>query len=143
MKNYKQLTSQFIKFCTVGFIGTAVDFALLNLLSWATGIVRGNGLIPINIISFSCAFVLSFFLNKLWTFQDSHRHDYLEKFSLFLVISLIGVSLNTLIVRYVSTNIDPLFGLSDREWLNLAKAFATIFSGLWNFSGYKLVVFKK
>lgn len=139
----KKLYSQFWRYALIGFFNTAIDFAILNVLIKITGITSGNGLIPLNIISFTIAVTNSYFMNKRWSFADASQTDGGKKFSLFLIVSIIGAVVNTGIVRFVATNIDPMFGLSPQLWVNVAKAAATGVSLVWNFSGYKLFVFKK
>lgn len=139
----KLTVGQFRRYVAVGFMNSAIDFAVLNLLSWATGITKGDGLIPINMISFCAAIINSFYFNKRWSFDDQSQGQNAEKFTIFLIVSLIGAIANTAIVRYISTNVDPRFGLSPQLWLNAAKVIATLFTFAWNFSGYKTMVFKK
>lgn len=127
----------------VGSLGITIDFGLLNLMSWATGITRGSGLIPLNIVSFGAALVVSFYLNKHWTFKDESFTENFKKFNLFLIVSVIGTTINTSIVTIFTTHVDPNITLAPFLLLNLAKTAATAGSGLWNFLGYKLVVFKK
>ena len=141
--DYKHTGGQFLRFALVGLINTAIDYAILLLLSKATGITGGNAIIPLNIISFSVATTNSYFLNKHWSFGDKSKVDAGKKVSLFLIVSIIGVVINTAIVRIVTTNIQPLFNLSPREWLLGAKVIATGASLVWNFIGYKIFVFKK
>ncbi len=143
MAKFKDVLFQFLRFATVGIIGITIDFGLLNLLSWLTGITRGTGIIPLNIVSFGAALTVSFFLNKRWTFKDSSLTDNLKKFNLFLIISVLGAAINTSVVTILTTHVDPNITLAPYLLLNLAKGTATIASGLWNFFGYKLVVFKK
>lgn len=139
----KAIFNQFWRFAVIGVINTAIDYGILFLLSKATGITKGNGVIPLNVISFSIATINSYYLNKKWAFGDQSRLEQGRKFSLFLVVSIIGVVINTGIVRVVSTNIAPMFGLSPRLWLLASKLVATAISLIWNFIGYKVVVFKK
>jgi len=60
-----------------------------------------------------------------------------------LIISVIGISINDAIVYGLATFTSPLFGLSAQMWTNVAKLFATAASMVWNFIGYKFIVFKK
>lgn len=143
MMDYKQTFNQFWRYVLIGIINTGIDFAVLNILSAATGIVRGNGLIPLNIISFTVAVTTGYFMHKAWSFQDQSQTRKREQFTVFLVVSLIGVFINTAIVRAISTNVQPLPNFTPVEWLNTAKAAATVFSLFWNFLGYKFFVFKK
>ncbi|MBI3952500.1 MAG: GtrA family protein [Candidatus Doudnabacteria bacterium] len=137
------LIAQFLRFAIIGGINTGIDFLILNLLMALTGIREGNGLIPLNVVSFTVAVINSYVLNKRWAFKDQASGDTAKKFTSFLVISVIGALINTAIVRIGSTNIDPMFGLSQTLWVNVAKIAATGASLIWNFIGYKLFVFKK
>ena|SRR3989344_462942 len=130
----------------VGALGILIDFGILNLLSWVFGITKGLGIIPLNMVSFGSAIVVTFLLNKHWTFRDQSSGDNLKKFNLFLIVSIFGLIINTAIVSTIIDFVDPRslgMNLTDRQWLNIAKGIATIVSGLWNFTNYKLNVFKK
>jgi putative flippase GtrA len=140
---YGSLAGQFLRFAIIGGINTAIDFAVLNLLSWGSGIYEGNGIILLNMISFTVAVINSYYMNKHWAFKDQESGEQGKKFTLFLLVSVIGAVINTATVRIISTNIDPMFGLSQELWLNAAKVVATGLSLVWNFVGYKLFVFKK
>jgi len=128
----------------VGVINTGIDFAVLNALLFSTKIYSGRWLILFNSISFSAAVINSYFLNKYWTFKSQNVEDSKAKqFSQFLIISVIGISINDAIVYGLATFTSPLFGLSAQMWTNVAKLFATAASMVWNFIGYKFIVFKK
>jgi len=139
----KQFISQFSKFVVIGFVNTGIDFGILNLLMWLFKIYSGKWLIPLNMISFTVAVVNSYFWNKLWVFKDSEDSETGKKFSQFIFITLIGMVINSSIVFGIATYISPFFGLSKELWANLAKVAATGFSLIWNFTGYKFIVFKK
>lgn len=65
------------------------------------------------------------------------------EFGLFLAVSIGGVVINSALVVGVTDQIEPKFGFDEQLWANLAKALATAVSLVWNFLGYKLLVFKK
>jgi putative flippase GtrA len=134
---------QFIKFAFVGGINTGIDFAVLNSLMWISGIYKGEDIIFFNIIAFTVATINSYFMNKHWTFKAREKKEAGKEFSQFFLISLIGISINTSIVYSITTFIEPSFGLSSPLWANFAKASATVISLVWNFIGYKFIVFKK
>ncbi|MBU1563790.1 GtrA family protein [Patescibacteria group bacterium] len=138
----QKFIKQFSKFVVIGFINTALDFAILNLLMWWTGIYSGSWIILLNIVSFSIAVFNSYFWNKYWTFKDKDKIE-AKEFSQFVIVTLIGLAINSSIIFEVTTLISPMFGLSPELWANLAKAAATGFSLIWNFAGYKFFVFKK
>lgn len=141
-----KLIRQFSKFVLIGFLNTAIDFTILNLLMWLTGIYKGRWIFLLNVISFSVAVVNSYLWNKFWVFkakEADQAKEIVSEFSQFIVIAVIGMIINSLIVFSITTFIPPVFGLNPQVWANLAKALATGVSLLWNFTGYKLIVFKK
>ena len=135
------LVLQGIKFVLVGILNTAIDFGVLNLLILITGITGGWAIAPLNAISFLCAATNSYLWNKFWTFKAKGGVAGKE-FSQFLIISLIGIGINTGIVVAGTSLVSPLFGLSSKVWVNLIKVLATGVSMVWNFLGYKFIVFK-
>lgn len=136
------IIAQAVKFLAVGFMNTALDFAVLNLLMWRTGIYKGPWIILLNVVSFSIAVTNSYLWNKYWTFRAKGPVIAPLQMSQFLIVSLIGTGINSGLVYGLATFIPPFFGLSPKLWANLAKAVATGFSLIWNFSGYKFIVFK-
>lgn len=135
---------QFSKFIIVGGINTGIDVVILRILVGVTGITGGIGIVVLNAVSFSVAVVNSYFMNKLWTFEDKTQSEKEPfKFSQFFAVSLIGISINSGVVYVITTFTQPMFGLSAENWVVVAKLLATGFSLVWNFVGYKLFVFKK
>ena len=127
-------------------MNTSIDFGILNLLMWWTDIYRGKWIILLNIISFSIAVINSYLWNKHWTFRAKEADEpgeVAKEFSQFMMVTLIGLAINSSIVFGITTFISPFFGLSPELWANLAKGAATGFSLIWNFFGYKFFVFKK
>ena len=139
----KKLTIQFSKFVLIGFLNTGIDFAILNLLMWQTEIYSGKYIILLNAIAFSVAVTNSYFWNKFWIFRAKETDKKAGEFAQFVAVTLVGMAINTTIVYSVTTLVSPMFGLSVEFWANLAKAAATGISLVWNFIGYKFIVFKK
>jgi putative flippase GtrA len=137
------LIAQVLKFAVVGGINTGVDWLILFLLSYFTGVYEGDQIIYFNIIAFTAAVINSYILNKRWTFKDSSTENGGAKFASFIAVSLVGVAINTGIVYSVSSLIDPMFGISQELWLFVGKAAATGVSMVWNFIGYKIFVFNR
>src|SRR3989338_6114821 len=130
---------QVAKFALVGVLNTAIDFGILNLLILITGFTAGAGIGIINIPSFTLSILNSYIWNRKWVFENAKQGN----FFVFVAVTVIGLLINTTVVVVVTTWIPPLFGLSPTLWANVAKVFATGFSMVWNFTGYKLVVFKR
>lgn len=133
---------QFIKFATVGVLNTAIDFGILNLLMWGSGIYKGSWIFLFNTLSFSVAAANSYFFNKYWTFGELSKIR-AGQFAKFFIISVGGALINSGIVFAVTTFIPPAFGLGEELWANLAKIIATAIAWIWNFTMYKYIVFKK
>lgn len=143
MNGIKTLTGQASRFILIGLMNTAIDFAVLNLLMYLTGIYQGKGIIGLNVVSFAVAVTNSYFWNKRWTFKDRDKKGMAEEFAQFLGVTLVGLAVNSSVVYLITTYILPVFGIGPQLWVNLAKAAATGFSLIWNFAGYKFLVFKK
>jgi putative flippase GtrA len=138
----KKLAAQFSRFVVIGVMNTAIDFSVLNLLMWWTGIYAGKWIFLLNAASFFVAVINSYFWNKYWTFKDRDEIK-VNEFSQFIMVTLIGLAINSGIVYGITTFIPPVYGLSKELWANLAKVVATGLSLAWNFIGYKFIVFKK
>ncbi|MDD4606721.1 MAG: GtrA family protein [Patescibacteria group bacterium] len=125
---------QFIRFSLVGVLNTCLDFLVYTGLTRLISFFSQCYLIA-NFISFVCAVISSYILNKNWTFQDKSKQGNSLKFSKFILVASVGLILNELIlfslVKYV--------GMYDL----LAKAMATILVLIWNFMASKYLVFKK
>lgn len=133
---------QIVRFGEVGALNTVIDFGILNILIWMTGITGGLAIAPLNIASFFCATTNSYIWNRIWTFGKREKASGGE-FLQFLVVSGVGLGLNTGIVVLGTGWLDPLAGLSGGAWANVMKVAATLVSMTWNFLGYKFIVFKK
>ncbi len=143
LSRWLPIFAQLGKFGAVGILNTAIDFAVLNILSRASGITAGLIIGGVNMPGFAIAVVNSYFFNKLWVFRDRQQGEsLLHDFPTFFAITLIGVALNSGLVIFLTTYAPFLAGITPSVRLNLAKASATIVTLIWNFAGYKLVVFR-
>ncbi len=138
---------QGIKFIEVGFMNTAVDFGVLNLAIYLAGISSGIYYSIFKMISFLVAVTNSYFWNKFWTFgvkkekwQSNVRGG---EFLQFLIVTSIGLIINVSIASFIVNFITPITGLNKIIWANIGAVVATVISLLWNFLGYKFIVFKE
>ena len=131
---------QFGKFLAVGTLNTMIDFGTRNLLSWLTGIYGGVRLAPINVLGVLLALTNSYLLNGHWTFKAPARPG--GRVGRFVLVSLIGVSLNTALVVALTYALPGPAGLTPQLWENLAKVLANGGTLLWDFIGYKFLVFR-
>lgn len=133
--------AQFGKFATTGFLSAAIDFAALNTLSRLSGITAGLIIGGVNVPGFGLAVFNSYLWNRLWVFKQVPGEGVFHDFPKFLAVTIFGLFLNSAIVIAVTTYVGPQFGFGAEAWLNLSKVFANALVLIWNFIGYKFVVF--
>ena len=131
---------QFSRFVAVGILNTTIDFGVLNLISAAAGVTAGVVIGGVNVPGFVVAVTNSYFWNKLWVFKNKDKlfSDFLQ----FVAVTAVGLLLNSIIVITLTSAIAPPLGLGATRWLNVSKACATVFTLIWNFLGYKFIVFR-
>lgn len=117
---YAQLLMKLVKYGVVGGFGVAVDFSLTYL---AKEKLRLNPYVA-NAIGFSVATCINFFLNRIWTFR-SHDPAILGQFGYFALAAIIGLGLNTLLLRWLYQRWKVSF--------YVAKLISTGVVVIWNF----------
>ncbi|MDW8280035.1 MAG: GtrA family protein [bacterium] len=133
---------QFAKFSAVGTLNSFVDFGVLNLLIFLTNIAFGWWYTLFKAISFICGTTNSYFWNRYWTFEAEGKPKISEA-AKFYTIAIVGGFLNVSVASLVVNGITRPEFVSVNLWANIG-ALCCIFSALlWNFSGYKFLVFKK
>jgi putative flippase GtrA len=128
-KNSADLIS-FLKYLIVGSIATGTDFLLLYFFVDFFHIYY----ILAAAISFITAVIISYFLNKNWTFRDKEKR-LLPQLMKYIGINLVSLALS-LIILYLL--VEFLF-----VWYILAKAAATVVAVIWNFFAMRTWVFQK
>lgn len=138
----KKFFFQFIRFGMVGVLNTLIDFGVLNFLSWIFGVAMGWPVIIFKAMAVSAAMINSYFFNKRWVFKKKEGSGHLRESMLFVIFTVLGMSLNAAIVYYFSTYVNPIFGITEIIWLNIGNIAATVVSLFWNFFWYKYLVFR-
>lgn len=115
-----ELGLKFLKFCTVGFSGLAIDFGITYLTKEK---LKLNKYVA-NSLGFSFASTSNYFLNKFWTFNDTNP-DAITQFSKYIFIALIGLVLNNLIIYFLVNKKQMVF--------YRAKLIAVVIVVFWNF----------
>ena len=128
--------TRFLKFATVGAIGTVVDFAIYNLLN----IVFHIAPVISQAVSFSVAVVNNFLWNRHWTYPESRAKAAHHQMAQFGLVNVVGLIIRTPIIGYLE---NPLGTLSERIGFqpatanvmghNLALAIAIGIVMLWNY----------
>jgi len=133
---------QFGKFVIIGASNTALDFGILNLLMFITGIESGLLFSIFKAVSFVIALINSFLWNKYWTFQDLQNKELGKQFIRFVSISVVAFFINVSIASYIVNVLGPTVDISPRLWANIGAFASLIITIVWNFFGYKFIVFR-
>lgn len=120
---------KFLKFGVVGFSGMVIDFGITYLCK---EIIKLNKYFS-NCLGFIIAATSNYILNRIWTFE-SHNEQIGSQYMQFMVVSIIGLGINSLI----------LYILSDKFKINfyLSKLIAIGVTTIWNFFANLLFTFK-
>lgn len=148
---------QVAKFGVIGVLNTLVDIGSLALLTFivrayahtdakatfAIGAVAITVYSVLKAITFIIANINSYYWNKYWTFNQNPEKKTRTQFIQFFAVSIIGFIINVL----VATLIFKTFGsasvfTADQQGL-LGAAAGSIAGLVWNFIGYKFIVFKE
>ncbi|MCD6180365.1 MAG: GtrA family protein [Bacteroidales bacterium] len=122
------LIHKFIKFVLVGFSGLFIDFGFTYLFKEKVKLQKYLS----NALGFTLAASSNYLFNRIWTFQ-SENPQILVEYSQFLLISLIGLGLNTLVLWLIVNKMHWNFYLS--------KLFAIGFVTIWNFLANAYITF--
>ena len=128
---------RFIKFATVGAIGSVLDIAIMNLLTQLFSL----RLVYAGTISLICAIISNFMLNRYWTYPDSRSRHFVHQLSMFFLVNVIGIVFRIPILHFVEPVMESAFEnmvhLSHASAETLAKnatlAFAIAVVMIWNF----------
>jgi putative flippase GtrA len=133
---------QFAKFAATGALNSFIDAGVLNILIFLTGIAAGLSYSVFKAISFICATTNSYLWNKYWTFGSSSRVTAGEV-TKFYTIAVVGGILNVGAASLVVNVVGRPQAISPNLWANIGALAGISCSFLWNFLGYKFLVFKK
>jgi putative flippase GtrA len=154
---------QFLKFCTVGAVNTALDWGLALLLTYRTPIPRvlGGGLANVlgvlgvsarpetlavfvtKVISSGTATCNSFIWNRRWTFRIRGKQERMSQFARFVAVNIIGMLLNSTITTLIVRPFLPPPPQKPHPMLFMAaQAVATLIVLFWNFFANKYWTFR-
>lgn len=124
----KAFLLKFLKFGVVGFSGLFIDFGFTYLCKEVFKIQKYIA----NAIGFTIAASSNYFLNRIWTFQSTNPEIAVE-YTEFLLISILGLGLNTLILYFVINRFKLNF--------YVAKIIAIGVVTFWNFFANAFLTF--
>lgn len=145
---------QIAKFVLVGGFNTLVDWGVLAAMIFIFRqyfLTEPQDVLLLGLayysfykaISFVVAATNGYFWNKFWTFKRETTESMGKEFMQYFVITAIGFLINVGIASAIFKFITPPGGLNFDQWGIVAAVFATAISMIWNFLGYKFVVFDK
>ena len=100
-------------------------------------------LISAKIISFLISIIVKYIGNKYWAFGKHGLDGIQAEITRFMFITLVGLAIDVLAFYYFTKTIGPQFGTPLFIWQKLGVIFAAAAAALWNFFGYKFIVFRK
>jgi len=134
---------QAAKFFLVGVVATLVDLGVLNILIWFSGIASGVLFSVFKGISFIVATCSKYFGDKFWAFEKMEKAGMGREFGQFFLVTLVGLIINVGVASLVVNLFGSQFGMSEKLWANVGGIMAAFAAAIWNFLGYKFIVFKK
>ncbi|OGZ45801.1 MAG: hypothetical protein A3C84_03370 [Candidatus Ryanbacteria bacterium RIFCSPHIGHO2_02_FULL_48_12] len=136
---------QFARYVAAGFLSFAIDFAIYNMLLSYFGVTSGSKLILSKGIGFMTGNLNAYTWNHFWVFGDKRdpNESILKEYGRFLSVSVVGLVINVGVTALFTDVIGVRGGFTPEAWANIAGVIAVAAVILWNFAGYKLIVFKK
>lgn len=119
-----------VKFFIAGCFASTTDLVFLfifhSLFNWP--IVLSTSL------AFVLSFVVSFTMQKLWTFRNFNHDKTAGQFILYIVNAFITLNLNGMMMHTLVTD--------HNVWYILAQIIVNVVIGIYNFFIYRWIVFK-
>ncbi len=129
------------RFGIVGLMNFSVDTGIATSLRRAYDIdPESRTMILVLLGATVVALINSYFWQRVWTFAEKAPPTSKE-FLIFVVVTLIGLGINTGVALVVIQLLAGNAGLNADRLVTISKIFATIVSLVWNFFGYKFIVF--
>ena len=121
-------TNQFVRFCLVGSVGTAVHYSALVTIVH----LQGKPIIG-SVVGFVLGALVNYVFNYHYTFDSAKPHP--ETLAKFSATACVGLALNTLIMGL-------MIGLLDVHYL-ISQILATAGVVFWNFTVNRLWTFRR
>jgi len=146
------------KFAVIGILNTLVDLGCLALITFLLRLyfhinstdflfALGTGMVTVYSLYKATTFIIanvnSYYWNKYWTFEPNPEKKSHAQFIQFFAVSIIGFIINVLVASLVFRVIGSAPGFSVDQMGLLGGAAGSIIGLVWNFIGYKFIVFKE
>jgi len=135
---------QLAKHILVGLLVVLVDLEIFTLLIGLFSVESGWFSGTAKAISFLVSVsTIKFFGNKYWAFEEKEKNNIGRQFTVFLIVTLVGLIIDVSSFLCLIKIIVPQLGLTSRVWIKISVIIAAIIAAAWNFLTYKFIVFKK
>ena len=132
LSHLSPIIQQFFRYVSVGLINTGLDFGIYTALTRGFAFWKEHYLWA-NAIAFLIVVTWSFFWNKYWTFNNRER-KHPTQYMKFVFTTLIGISIAEGVL-YIGVEVFSFYDL-------ISKIIAAPLVVLWNFSMYRMWVFR-
>ncbi|MCR4802723.1 MAG: GtrA family protein [Lachnospiraceae bacterium] len=155
----KKLMAQIIKFGIVGVVATVVDWCIYALLVKLYGVGPFAGLTDVmpernwnlvaTTISFSVSVIVNYIGSMMFVFERRDDMSRTKEFTIFMILSIMGLGLNILIIYVMDPVVKPLEDLfAPIAFIKslifmVPKVVATFLVLVWNFVTRKMFLEKK
>jgi putative flippase GtrA len=131
------------KFFLIGVLTTLFDLGIMNVLIWIFGQASGWTYNTMKGISFLLATAAKYWGNKFLAFEKNEKERIKTEFAQFLAVTSISLLVNVGVASFIVNTVGPQFGLNQTIWANIGAIVASALGSIFNFIGYKFIVFKK
>jgi putative flippase GtrA len=134
-----QVAFQVAKHILVGAAATVIDLKLFE------GLLVVLSLNPLagKALSFLFSTAIKYIGNKHWAFEKHSREGWQKEMGIFFIITLIGLFIDVSVFYSATQVLGPQFAIPAVMWVKLSVLAAAAVAAIWNFLGYKFLVFKK
>ncbi|MDO8424773.1 MAG: GtrA family protein [bacterium] len=134
---------QVAKFVLLGAMATLIDLGAFKALGLALALNLSFANNIYKAISFLVATFVKYWGNKFWAFEKMEKKGMGKEMLRFYIVTALGLAVDVGIFSVVVNNIGPQFGIPLKTWETVGVLAAAVIVSVWNFIGYKFIVFKK
>ncbi|MEA3293283.1 MAG: GtrA family protein [Patescibacteria group bacterium] len=134
---------QLVKFLLIGSLFAIFDLLLLNFLMGYFEVTEGVKYSVFVTASFVVITSIKYIADKFWAFEKSGKEGVGMEFMGFFIITLISGVIHIGVASFIVNVVGAQFSVSSLVWANIGKILGIIVASIWNFLGYKFIVFKK
>jgi len=134
---------QIAKYILVGIFITLVDLKVFEFL-WLILTLEITGIVFLyKGVSFIVATFIKYWGNKIWVFEKLDGQNIIKEGAIFFLATIIGLLIDVTVFFYFVRILGPQFGIPVLIWTKISVILAALTAAIWNFLGYKFLVFKK